>query len=175
LGGGFGSASVFAPRITGYIGQKIDSLTTRLNTPTGIKNGTLNETGNKIQDLLYGARAGEGLPGATGVKISSRPTISELENLTAKHGVEFATIYKLGPNANGGGGQYILYSGTKKSVSIPIDKDTILVNHTHPGGAAFASEGDIKVLNALKKVGSPQRSSEIIPLGKAPVRFGSGK
>ena len=142
-------------------------------TPTNL--GELAEPGNVIPDLLYGARTGEGLPGSNGVLIPKRPTVPELENLTAKHGVEFATIYERGTNANGGGGQYYLYSGTDRALSIPLDPNLILINHTHPRGSAFASEADYNVLEVLKLLGSPQRSSQIIPVGKAPVRFGIDK
>ncbi|MYV39913.1 hypothetical protein GT030_13795 [Streptomyces sp. SID1328] len=34
--------------------------------------------------------------------------MTELENLTVKHGVEFAVVYKLGPGPKGTGGQYFL-------------------------------------------------------------------
>jgi hypothetical protein len=133
---------------------------------------TLQET-DTVQNLLYGARPGEGLPGSGGVPISSRPTPLELENLTQKHGVEFAVTYKLGPGVNGGGGQYYLFSGAKGSVEVPLAADQMLIYHTHPGGTAFASQADMNLLQALKAIGSPQRSSQIVPVGKnTVVRFG---
>lgn len=49
-----------------------------------------------VGNLLYGGRPGEGLPGPAGVPLEGRPSIAELENLTAKHGVEFGVTYKLG-------------------------------------------------------------------------------
>ena len=142
--------------------------------PRGIGNtttATLGEPG-AVTDLLYGARPGEGLPGSAGVAIPARPTPTELANLTEKHGVEFATTYKYGPGPNGGGGQYYLYSGELGSVEVPISADEMLIYHTHPGGTSFASQGDMDVLDLLKLAGSPQRSSQIVPVGKDVVRFG---
>jgi hypothetical protein len=53
-----------------------------------------------------------------------------------------------------------------------LDGKSILINHTHPKGTTFASEGDLKLLNSIENSGSPQRSSEIIPIGeKETVRF----
>ena len=136
------------------------------------KSGALGETGNAVQDLLYGAKPGQGLPGAAGVPISARPTVAELENLTAKHNVEFAVVYQYGPGPNGSGGQYYLYSGTTGVVEVPVGADQMLIYHTHPGGTPFASQADMDLLDLLKSVGSPQRSSQIVPVGKPPVRFG---
>ena len=131
----------------------------------------LRETG-AVGDLLYGARTGEGLPGSAGVAIPSRPMPVQLANLTEKHGVEFAVTYKYGPGPNGGGGQYYLYSGVRGEVEVPISANEMLIYHTHPSGTAFASQADMDVLNLLKLVGSPQRSSQIVPVGKDVVRFG---
>ena len=131
-----------------------------------------------VENLLYGARVGEGLPGAAGIQIPGRPSIESLANLSAKHDVEFAVTYTLGAGKGGGGGTYTLYSGTKSSVGIgEITGDKILINHTHPNGGASASgyletlengqvvlKGDQGVLKALQNAGSPQRSSTIIPL-----------
>ncbi len=63
---------------------------------------------NAVEKLLYGGKIGENLPSSKGVAISKRPTVTELENLTAKHNVEFAVSYKLGPGKRGGGGQYYI-------------------------------------------------------------------
>lgn len=53
-----------------------------------------------------------------------------------------------------------------------MDKNTILINHTHPGGTPFASKADRSLLEQLENSGSPQRSSEIIPSGsKKSTRF----
>ena len=118
-----------------------------------------------VDRLLYGGRPGKGLPGRAGVDIPNRPTITELENLTEKHGVEFATTYKLGPGPNGAGGQYRMFSGDATSVGIPIEPDSMLIYHTHPGGTPWASGADRAVMDALEAVGSPQRTSCLIPVG----------
>ncbi|MDH1109260.1 LysM peptidoglycan-binding domain-containing protein [Pseudomonas otitidis] len=134
-----------------------------------------------LHGLLYGARSGEGLPGFAGVPLSGRPSVLELENLTVKHGVEFAVTYKFGIGRNGGGGQYFLHSGEAGGVAIPLEADRILISHTHPGidgaaGARYASDADMEVLEALQKIGSPQRSSLIVPVGRdVIVRFGGGR
>ncbi|OUS03260.1 hypothetical protein A9Q81_07695 [Gammaproteobacteria bacterium 42_54_T18] len=139
----------------------------------GASNGNVlaRETGNPIIDLMFGRKVGEGLPGSQGVKIANRPTVLELENLSAKHNVEFSVTYSLGKGRNGGGGQYYLRSGTINSVNVPIKPDSIWISHTHPGGTAIASGADQKVLKALQAVGSRQKSSQVIPLGKPPIRF----
>ncbi|TVZ95332.1 putative T7SS-secreted protein [Streptomyces sp. BK340] len=118
-----------------------------------------------LNRLLYGARPGEGLPGPAGVEIPRRPTIQELENLTIKHGVEFAVTYKYGPGLNGGGGTYYLNSGTVGAVRIPLEPDSMFIYHTHPGGTPWPSTGDRNVMAALEAIGSPQRTSEVIPVG----------
>lgn len=133
-------------------------------TPYEAQSATAAEQG-PVERLLYGGRPGEGLPGAKGVPIDGRPSISDLENLSEKHGVEFAVTYKLGPGAGGGGGQYYLYSGTINSVQVPIEADQILIYHTHPMGTAWASTADKNVLSLLKAAGSPQRVSHVIPVG----------
>ena len=124
-----------------------------------------------VDRLLYGARVGEGLPGASGVPIAGRPTAAQLEALTVKHDVEFAVTYKLGPGKGGGGGQYFLFSGEKAAVDIPLRSDSMLIYHTHPGGTPWASSADMNVMRYLETLGSPQRSSQIVPVGKDVVRF----
>ncbi|MGX8714527.1 MAG: hypothetical protein ACSW8A_02120, partial [Lachnospiraceae bacterium] len=73
----------------------------------------------------------------------------------------------------GGGGKYYIYSGTKNSVLVPVNKNTILVNHTHPGGTASPSKQDMKLMAMYAKLGSPQKTSSIIPSGKATIQFTS--
>ncbi|MDT0140819.1 LysM peptidoglycan-binding domain-containing protein [Acidovorax sp. PRC11] len=131
---------------------------------------TLAETG-AVDRLLYGARVGEGLPGGAGVAVPMRPTPAQLEALTVKHDVEFAVTYKLGPSQNGRGGQYFLYSGEKGAVDVPLQKDMMLIYHTHPGGTPWASPQDMNLMRSLEAIGSPQRSSQIVPVGKDVVRF----
>ncbi|MFD7379997.1 DUF6531 domain-containing protein [Streptomyces mirabilis] len=118
-----------------------------------------------ITRLLYGAREGEGLPGVAGVAIERRPSVGELENLTIKHGVEFAVVYKLGPGPKGAGGQYFLYSGRARSAHVPVTGDSILVYHTHPRGIRSPSDADRALLESFEMAGSPMRSSQIVPVG----------
>jgi hypothetical protein len=126
-----------------------------------------------VQRLMYGARVGEDLPGVGGVLIPSRPTPAQLEALTVKHDVEFAVTYKLGPGKNGSGGEYFLHSGSRGAVSVPLEADRMVIYHTHPGGTAFASKADMDMLKLFQQIGSPQRSSQIVPVGKDVVRFGA--
>jgi RHS repeat-associated protein len=120
-----------------------------------------------ITRLLYGARKGESLPGSAGVAIERRPTVGELENLTIKHGVEFAVTYKLGPGPKGAGGQYYLYSGRAGSVHLPVTADSILIYHSHPRGIRSPSDADRALLESFEMAGSPMRSSQIVPVGWA--------
>ncbi|MDG9931262.1 LysM domain-containing protein, partial [Pseudomonas sp. GD04042] len=136
-----------------------------------IQFGTVRESDSTILNLLYGARVKEGLPGLVGAPITRRPSVAELENLTLKHDVEFAVTYKLGEKSGGRGGQYFLHSGSKSQVHIPLEADRMLIYHTHPSSTALASVGDRLVMETLELLGSPQRSSQIIPVGKEVVRF----
>lgn len=111
------------------------------------------------------------LPGSNGIEISRRLTTEEMTFLTQEYGVEFAQVYKYGNGINGGGGQYYLYSGTVDSVNVPIGDDIMLINHTHPGGTAYPSNQDKILLKRYQQIGSPQCSSEIIPVGKNTIRF----
>lgn len=111
------------------------------------------------------------LPGSTGIRIPRRLTTDEMTFLTQEYGVEFAQVYKYGKGANGGGGYYYLYSGTVNEVRVPVAKDIMLINHTHPNGTAYPSGKDKYLLNQYQQLGSAQRVSEIIPIGKNNVRF----
>lgn len=57
----------------------------------------------------------------------------------------------------------------------------MLINHSHPGingagGARYASDADMAVMEYLQSIGSPQRSSLIIPVDRnVTVRFGLGR
>ena len=88
-----------------------------------------------------------------------------------ENGIEFARVYELGNWPNGKGGKYVVYSGTVNSVTIPITNKTILINHTHPGGTASPSNKDMKLMELLSQVGSPQKTSGIVPIGKKPIKF----
>ncbi len=111
------------------------------------------------------------LPGATGVQVPRRLTNAQMEFLTIEYGVEFAQVYQLGPGKNGGGGKYIVFSGAVDKVEITVGRDIMLINHTHPGGTASSSDKDRKVLRKLAKLGSPQKTSAIIPIGKPKIYF----
>lgn len=112
------------------------------------------------------------LPGSSGIKIPRRLTDFEMAFLTKEYEVEFAQIYQMGTGKNGSGGTYVLFSGVSNRVSINcIDKFTILINHTHPKGTCFPSDADMQLLKRLEILGSPQRSSQIIPIGKDSIRF----
>jgi hypothetical protein len=145
----------------------IGGLTGWRRTAVDPSSGIAAEAGaSAITRLLYGARKGEGLPGSAGVTIDRRPTVTELENLTIKHGVEFAVTYKLGPGPKGAGGQYFLYSGEVAAVRVPVSADTILIYHTRPGGTRWPSSADKALLELFESAGSPMRSSMVIPVGR---------
>lgn len=111
------------------------------------------------------------LPGSKGIQIKKRLTDKQMDFLTREYGVEFAQVYELGPGKNGRGGHYMIYSGISNRVIIPVTNKTILINHTHPKGTARPSPDDLVLLALIKQAGSPQKTSSIIPLGKATVKF----
>ena len=111
------------------------------------------------------------LPGSSGYQIKHRLTDKQMDYLTNEYGVEFAQVYQLGPGKNGRGGKYYIYSGTKNSVLVPVNASTILINHTHPGGTAYPSTNDLKLMSLYAQLGSPQKVSSIIPNGKNAIKF----
>lgn len=112
------------------------------------------------------------LPGSKGIEVKKRLTQDQMEYLTQKHGVEFAQVYVYGKGKNGRGGKYYLYSsGDEHSVLIPLRKDIMLINHTHPKGTPYASDKDMRLMSYLKQLGSPQKTSTIYPVGKKPVKY----
>lgn len=113
------------------------------------------------------------LPGSTGIQVKKRLTDKQMTFLTKEYGVEFAQVYERGPGKNGRGGKYTIYSGTVDTVTIPVNRNTVLINHTHPGGTASPSKKDLKLMALIKQAGSPQRTSAIIPIGKETVKFTS--
>lgn len=113
------------------------------------------------------------LPGSKGYQVAHRLSDRQMEFLTNEYGIEFAQVYRRGPGKNGGGGNYYIYSGDANSVSVPVNKDTILINHTHPGGSASPSKQDMKLMAMYAQFGSPQRTSSIIPVGKKTIYFTS--
>ena len=113
------------------------------------------------------------LPGSKGVQVPRRLTDREMIFLTQEYGVEFAQVYEYGPGKNGRGGKYYVYSGTINSVQVPVRKDIMLINHTHPGGTAHPSKEDKDLLVYYSLSGSPQKTSAIIPLGKTKIHFTS--
>ncbi|MCR5478245.1 MAG: hypothetical protein K6F27_00105 [Ruminococcus sp.] len=111
------------------------------------------------------------LPGRKGIEVPKRLTDRQMEFLTQEYGIEFAQVYELGPGKGGRGGKYIIYSGNNNSVNVPVTKNTILVNHTHPGGTPYPSNKDLKLMEFLTQMGSPQKTSGIVPVGKKTVKF----
>lgn len=113
------------------------------------------------------------LPGSKGIQVKKRLTDKQMMFLTNEYGIEFAQVYERGPGKNGRGGKYKIYSGTVDTVHIPVNSNTILINHTHPNGSMRPSKKDLKLMAFMKKVGSPQNTSSILPLGKKAVKFTS--
>lgn len=113
------------------------------------------------------------LPGAKGIHVNKRLSDKQMMFLTNEYGIEFAQVYERGPGKNGRGGKYKIYSGTVNSVTIPVNSNTILINHTHPNGTAFPSDKDKKLMALIKQAGSPQKTSSIIPAGGKTVKFTS--
>jgi proteasome lid subunit RPN8/RPN11 len=79
-------------------------------------------------------------------------------------------VYKVpqgSTSPGGGGGTYYLYSGSENRARFPIDENTRLVVHTHPGGQAGPSPQDIDLLIRLNgpEFNSPQKSAQIIAVG----------
>ncbi len=97
--------------------------------------------------------------------------------LQQAEGTKFAQVYITGPGRNGGGSTYYLIKGTEDRVFIPIRSDVRFINHTHPdvlNGATAplrASGADRNVLELLRDVGSPQRTSQVVPDVGDPFNF----
>ena len=108
---------------------------------------------------------------------SRRVSPGEMATMQARFGTEFAQVYIKGPGRNGGGGTYYLIQGSQGTVPIPIRDDLIWISHTHPAeldGVAItlvASGKDRNVLARLQAVGSPQRTSQVIPEVGEPFFF----
>lgn len=144
--------------------------------PPSLPRGGNSQWSSAAGDLVV---SGSNLPGAAGVQVGRRVTVAEMEALTDTFGVEFSLVYRLGPGPNGAGGRYFLYSGGPRSVDVPIGRDVIWIYHTHPRGVQFASGtacdgkfGDMDSLRLLQRVGSPQKSSRVIPVNNGPpVRY----
>ena len=105
------------------------------------------------------------LPGINGIQVEGRLTPEQMRFLQNEYGVEFALVYHYGPGPNGGGGTYMLYSGGIASVNYTHVEGSILIYHTHPGGAYLptASDADLDFFKYLKSRGSPQNFSTIVP------------
>lgn len=111
------------------------------------------------------------IPGSKGIEVPRRLTDNQMEFLTQEYGIEFAQVYELGTGKGGRGGRYMIYSGNVNSVTIPVTSKTILINHTHPGGTPYPSDKDLKMMEFLTQMGSPQKTSCIVPVGKKTVKF----
>ena len=97
---------------------------------------------------------------------SQRLTNSQMAELTNRYGIEFAQVYKAGAGKNGGGGTYFLYSGSVNRVRVPVEANTFLINHTHPGGTLYASPMDMQLLRNMQAAGNPQKVSSIVMGGE---------
>lgn len=107
------------------------------------------------------------MTGSQGMRAKNRLLPDNMRYLTQEYGVEFALVYKYGNVKNGGGGSYWLYSGVENRVSVPVNKDSMLIYHTHPEGYyATPSVDDYNLMKALKASGSTQRVSTIVPVNK---------
>ncbi|MCT4638331.1 MAG: hypothetical protein N4A72_11555, partial [Bacteroidales bacterium] len=115
----------------------------------------------------------DGLPGEIGINIGTKRLSDDaMRELTSRFNVEFAQVYVRGKGANGSGGYYKLFSGTIDQVKITgLNKDVIIINHTHPSGTLFASPDDRELLKLMESLGSPQRSSIVIPSNGKAHRF----
>ncbi len=106
------------------------------------------------------------------MEVSRRLTTAEMQALQQAHGVEFALIYELGPGRGGGGGRYLLFSGTHDRVWFPPNGNYIWISHSHPEGYLLqASKDDRLWLGLMQRNGSPQTTSVIAPVDGVPFRF----
>jgi|GEM_PF-4510897 len=154
-----------------HLGNKVNQRL-GLSFNSKIETTSLGEWNNAQASNVFNAVNDGSLPGSQGAYLGgSRLNNSQMENLTKRHGIEFAQVYTIGTGKNGGGGFYTLYSGTKNSVNVPVSPQSFLINHSHPGGTPTPSIFDIQFLLKSKAAGSPQNSSIILPVNKPPVRF----
>ena len=96
------------------------------------------------------------------------PSDEFLIELTSTYNLEIASVFTLGINT------HYLWVGTEDSIMVPIITDVnfeILIKHTHPNGTPRPSVYDIKWLEAAQVIGSPQKSSYILPMGQDRVIF----
>jgi len=109
--------------------------------------------------------------------LSGRLSPTQMAELQAANGTEFSQIYITGAGKNGRGGAYYLIQGTDRTVPVPIAPNVRWINHTHPemldGNlvALRASGPDRNVLDMLRRAGSPQRQSQIVPQVGNPFYF----
>jgi hypothetical protein len=96
---------------------------------------------------------------------------TQMRKLSETFKIEFGQVYTRGKKKKGGGGFYILYSGTINTLSIPANQNEYLVCHTHPMGTESPSIFDIQYLVNSEKMGSIQRSSVIYPIDFPSFRF----
>ncbi len=133
---------------------------------------TLGETSEQ-HDLVEKSIVKDGhLPGSSGAFLGEKRLPEEvMRQMSNQYNVEFAQVYFEGTGENGGGGYYMLYSGTLNTVNIPSGKDSYLINHTHPGGNTQPSVYDVDYLKKQQETGSKQKSSVILPKDKPAERF----
>jgi RHS repeat-associated protein len=145
---------------------------TRSNSQANRSLATLGEFNNEQALRTFNTVKSGTLPGSQGAYLGgSRLTDGQMQSLSDLYKVEFAQVYTAGTGKNGGGGFYTLYSGTRNRIDIPLSASSFLINHTHPGGTLSPSILDVNYLKKVKELGSPQRSSSIIPSGGKTFRF----
>lgn len=81
------------------------------------------------------------VPGVEGVTLGQRTVVfSDLWKMSEMHGVEFALTKEAGA--------WRLYSGGVSRVPTPLNAETRILAHTHPGGTVGPSPGDWRALSA---------------------------
>jgi|ERR1700757_1114631 len=138
--------------------QKIKKIYIRITSLFKIKNNML--SAGKILKTFET----KGLP-SYGVKLDYLPNDKLIEQLTVRFNVEFAVMFTIEKAG------YYLFVGTHNSVSVPVSEEEILLKHTHPRGTPHPSKADINWLLTVQRLGSPQKQSVILPIGKKRITF----
>ena len=102
---------------------------------------------------------------------NNRLSEPQMRNLSEIFQIESGQVYTRGKRKKGGGGYYLLYSGTINRIFIPINKNEYLINHTHPLGTQKPSIFDVQYLKNAEIIGSFQRKSTIFPIGFPSFQF----
>ena len=100
-----------------------------------------------------------------GINLEFLPNHDLIRQLTVRFKIEFAVMFTIIEN------NFFLFSGTLNYIELPIDKNELLLKHSHPLGTPYPSIYDITWLRMAQSVGSPQIQSLILPIGKDKVAF----